>query len=142
MSGARNRHSLQAHPAVKSVLVYRNGDPFFAGRRVVLREKGCRFDALLREATRGVRAPGRPSRPCGTSTPRGPGTASGGWSRSRAGPATWPGSGRPSRSSVTGHRRNQEKTNGSHYRDFYGRLQTRRAPCQLTSTSASQAMRK
>ncbi|XP_073080181.1 doublecortin domain-containing protein 2 [Manis javanica] len=57
MSGARARPSLQAQPAVKSVLVYRNGDPFFAGRRVVLREKGCSFDALLREATRGVRAP-------------------------------------------------------------------------------------
>ncbi|KAI5932852.1 doublecortin domain-containing protein 2-like [Manis javanica] len=57
MSGARTIPSLQAHPAVKSVLVYRNGNPFFAGRRVVFREKGCRFDALLQEATRGVRAP-------------------------------------------------------------------------------------
>ncbi|KAK2504009.1 hypothetical protein MC885_014349 [Smutsia gigantea] len=57
MSDAGARPSLRAQPAVKSVLVYRNGDPFFAGRRVVLREKGCSFDALLREVTRGVRAP-------------------------------------------------------------------------------------
>ncbi|KAI5179857.1 Doublecortin Domain-Containing Protein 2, partial [Manis pentadactyla] len=50
MSGARARPSLRAQLAVKSLLVYRNGDPFFAGRRVVVREKGCSFDALLREA--------------------------------------------------------------------------------------------
>lgn len=62
MSGARARPSLQAQPAVNGVLVYRNGNPFFAGRRVVLREKGCSFDALLREATRGVRAPFGPVR--------------------------------------------------------------------------------
>ncbi|XP_006145175.1 doublecortin domain-containing protein 2 [Tupaia chinensis] len=57
MSGtARSSHLSQ--PVVKSVLVYRNGDPFFAGRRVVIHEKKVSsFDVFLKEVTGGVQAP-------------------------------------------------------------------------------------
>ncbi|KAK2112854.1 Doublecortin domain-containing protein 2, partial [Saguinus oedipus] len=48
----------QRQPVVKSVLVYRNGDPFFAGRRVVIHEKKVSsFDVFLKEVTGGVQAP-------------------------------------------------------------------------------------
>lgn len=47
-----------SQPVVKSVLVYRNGDPFFAGRRVVFHEKKVSsFDVFLKEVTGGVQAP-------------------------------------------------------------------------------------
>lgn len=40
------------------MLVYRNGDPFFAGRRVVIHEKKVSsFDVFLKEVTGGVQAP-------------------------------------------------------------------------------------
>ncbi|EFB16795.1 hypothetical protein PANDA_013014, partial [Ailuropoda melanoleuca] len=55
-TGARSSHLSQ--PVVKSVLVYRNGDPFFAGRRVVIHEKKVSsFDVFLKEVTGGVQAP-------------------------------------------------------------------------------------
>uniref|UniRef100_G1TBQ7 Doublecortin domain-containing protein 2 n=1 Tax=Oryctolagus cuniculus TaxID=9986 RepID=G1TBQ7_RABIT len=55
-SGARPSHLSQ--PVVKSVLVYRNRDPFFAGRRVVIHEKKVSsFDVFLKEVTGGVQAP-------------------------------------------------------------------------------------
>ncbi|XP_034841668.1 doublecortin domain-containing protein 2 [Mirounga leonina] len=58
MSGTGARSSHRAQPAVKSVLVYRNGDPFFAGRRVVIHEKKVSsFDVFLKEVTGGVQAP-------------------------------------------------------------------------------------
>ncbi|XP_004712531.1 doublecortin domain-containing protein 2 [Echinops telfairi] len=54
--GARSAHLSQ--PVVKSVLVYRNGDPYFAGRRVVIHEKKvASFDIFLKEVTGGVQAP-------------------------------------------------------------------------------------
>ncbi|XP_021116223.1 doublecortin domain-containing protein 2 isoform X3 [Heterocephalus glaber] len=54
--GARSSHLSQ--PVVKSVFVYRNGDPFFAGRRVVIHEKKVSsFDVFLKEVTGGVQAP-------------------------------------------------------------------------------------
>ncbi|XP_003416490.1 doublecortin domain-containing protein 2 [Loxodonta africana] len=55
-TSARSNHLSQ--PVVKSVLVYRNGDPFFAGRRVVIHEKKVSsFDVFLKEVTGGVQAP-------------------------------------------------------------------------------------
>uniref|UniRef100_A0A2K6TZW3 Doublecortin domain-containing protein 2 n=1 Tax=Saimiri boliviensis boliviensis TaxID=39432 RepID=A0A2K6TZW3_SAIBB len=58
MSGGSARSSHLSQPVVKSVLVYRNGDPFFAGRRVVIHEKKVSsFDVFLQEVTGGVRAP-------------------------------------------------------------------------------------
>lgn len=58
MSGTSARAGHRAQPVVKSVLVYRNGDPFFAGRRVVIHEKKMStFDVFLKEVTGGVQAP-------------------------------------------------------------------------------------
>ncbi|XP_070261745.1 doublecortin domain-containing protein 2 isoform X1 [Myotis yumanensis] len=58
MSGTGARASHRTQPVVKSVLVYRNGDPFFAGRRVVIHEKKvASFDIFLKEVTGGVQAP-------------------------------------------------------------------------------------
>ncbi|XP_027459435.1 doublecortin domain-containing protein 2 isoform X2 [Zalophus californianus] len=58
MSGTGARSSHLSQPVVKSVLVYRNGDPFFAGRRVVIHEKKVSsFDVFLKEVTGGVQAP-------------------------------------------------------------------------------------
>ncbi|KAH0506780.1 Doublecortin domain-containing protein 2 [Microtus ochrogaster] len=58
MNGPSARSSHLSQPVVKSVLVYRNGDPFFAGRRVVIHEKKVSsFDVFLKEVTGGVQAP-------------------------------------------------------------------------------------
>lgn len=58
MNGPSPRSSHLSQPVVKSVLVYRNGDPFFAGRRVVIHEKKVSsFDIFLKEVTGGVQAP-------------------------------------------------------------------------------------
>ncbi|XP_016830970.1 doublecortin domain-containing protein 2 [Cricetulus griseus] len=58
MNGPSPRSSHLSQPVVKSVLVYRNGDPFFAGRRVVIHEKKVSsFDVFLKEVTGGVKAP-------------------------------------------------------------------------------------
>ncbi|XP_037374824.1 doublecortin domain-containing protein 2 isoform X1 [Talpa occidentalis] len=58
MSGTSAKSSHLSQPVVKSVLVYRNGDPFFAGRRVVIHEKKVSsFDVFLKEVTGGVQAP-------------------------------------------------------------------------------------
>uniref|UniRef100_A0A8C3WNY4 Doublecortin domain-containing protein 2 n=1 Tax=Catagonus wagneri TaxID=51154 RepID=A0A8C3WNY4_9CETA len=58
MSGSSARSNHLSQPVVKSVLVYRNGDPFFAGRRVVIHEKKVSsFDVFLKEVTGGVQAP-------------------------------------------------------------------------------------
>ncbi|KAM6186141.1 doublecortin domain-containing protein 2 [Rhynchocyon petersi] len=58
MSGTSARSNHLSQPVVKSVLVYRNGDPFFAGRRVVIHEKKVSsFDVFLKEVTGGVQAP-------------------------------------------------------------------------------------
>ncbi|XP_048204341.1 doublecortin domain-containing protein 2 isoform X2 [Perognathus longimembris pacificus] len=58
MSGTSARSSHWSQPVVKSVLVYRNGDPFFVGRRVVIHEKKVSsFDVFLKEVTGGVQAP-------------------------------------------------------------------------------------
>ncbi|XP_036619142.1 doublecortin domain-containing protein 2 isoform X2 [Trichosurus vulpecula] len=58
MSSTSARSNCLTQPVVKSVLVYRNGDPFFAGRRVVIHEKKVSsFDVFLKEVTGGVQAP-------------------------------------------------------------------------------------
>ncbi|XP_066233250.1 doublecortin domain-containing protein 2 [Saccopteryx leptura] len=58
MSGTGAKAGHRTQPLVKSVLVYRNGDPFFAGRRVVIHEKKVStFDIFLKEVTGGVQAP-------------------------------------------------------------------------------------
>ncbi|XP_066124383.1 doublecortin domain-containing protein 2 isoform X2 [Saccopteryx bilineata] len=58
MSGTGAKAGHRTQPMVKSVLVYRNGDPFFAGRRVVIHEKKVStFDIFLKEVTGGVQAP-------------------------------------------------------------------------------------
>ncbi|XP_043829757.1 doublecortin domain-containing protein 2 isoform X2 [Dromiciops gliroides] len=58
MSSTSTRSNCLTQPVVKSVLVYRNGDPFFAGRRVVIHEKKVSsFDVFLKEVTGGVQAP-------------------------------------------------------------------------------------
>uniref|UniRef100_A0A8C3JG64 Doublecortin domain-containing protein 2 n=1 Tax=Calidris pygmaea TaxID=425635 RepID=A0A8C3JG64_9CHAR len=47
-----------SQPMVKSVVVYRNGDPFFPGRRIVINEKKVsNFEVFLKEVTGGVKAP-------------------------------------------------------------------------------------
>nr|XP_033790397.1 doublecortin domain-containing protein 2 isoform X3 [Geotrypetes seraphini] len=49
---------LAQQPQVKSVLVYRNGDPFYRGRRMLIHERKVgNFDVFLQEVTGGVHAP-------------------------------------------------------------------------------------
>ena len=43
-------------PVVKSVFMYRNGDPFYDARRIVINQKRMsNFETLLREVTSGVK---------------------------------------------------------------------------------------
>ncbi|XP_071409263.1 doublecortin domain-containing protein 2 isoform X3 [Pithys albifrons albifrons] len=58
MASSGTKGSWLSQPTVKSVLVYRNGDPFFPGRRIVIHEKKVsNFDVFLKEVTGGVNAP-------------------------------------------------------------------------------------
>ncbi|XP_060100125.1 doublecortin domain-containing protein 2 [Heteronotia binoei] len=58
MSSPSAKPTCLSQPVVKSVTVYRNGDPFFPGRRVVIHEKKVSsFDVFLKEVTSGVNAP-------------------------------------------------------------------------------------
>ncbi|XP_062985855.1 doublecortin domain-containing protein 2 isoform X2 [Elgaria multicarinata webbii] len=57
MSSPSTKPTCLSQPVVKSVMVYRNGDPFFPGRRVVIHEKKVSsFDVFLKEVTGGVNA--------------------------------------------------------------------------------------
>ncbi|KAM9307703.1 doublecortin domain-containing protein 2 [Gastrophryne carolinensis] len=54
----RSLAPLAQQPAVKSVHVYRNGDPFFRGRRMLIHEKRVgTFEVFLKDVTSGVQAP-------------------------------------------------------------------------------------
>ncbi|XP_061449362.1 doublecortin domain-containing protein 2 isoform X2 [Rhineura floridana] len=58
MSSPSAKPTFLSQPVVKSVMVYRNGDPFFPGRRVVIHEKKVSsFDVFLKEVTGGMNAP-------------------------------------------------------------------------------------
>ncbi|KAM5158143.1 doublecortin domain-containing protein 2 [Mantella aurantiaca] len=56
--GGRSLAPLAQQPAVKAVHVYRNGDPFFRGRRMLIHEKRVgTFEVFLKDVTGGVQAP-------------------------------------------------------------------------------------
>ncbi|KAM6101779.1 doublecortin domain-containing protein 2 [Theristicus caerulescens] len=58
MASPGAKGSWLSQPMVKSVLVYRNGDPFFPGRRIVINEKKVsNFEVFLKEVTGRVKAP-------------------------------------------------------------------------------------
>ncbi|XP_072139659.1 uncharacterized protein [Mobula birostris] len=55
---ATTKPSFLAQPTVKSVRVYRNGDPFFAGRKFVINQRHIStFEAFLKEVTNGLEPP-------------------------------------------------------------------------------------
>lgn len=55
--GSEKPHFL-AQPVVKSIFMFRNGDPYYEARRVVINHKRVStFDTLLRELTGGIQAP-------------------------------------------------------------------------------------
>uniref|UniRef100_A0A3Q1FMR1 Doublecortin domain-containing protein 2 n=1 Tax=Acanthochromis polyacanthus TaxID=80966 RepID=A0A3Q1FMR1_9TELE len=47
-----------SQPVVKNLFMFRNGDPYYEARRIVINEKRvCNFETLLREVTGGIQAP-------------------------------------------------------------------------------------
>ncbi|KAK1794764.1 hypothetical protein P4O66_009971 [Electrophorus voltai] len=51
------KHSFLSQPVVKNIYVFRNGDPHYEARRLVINEKRVsNFETLLREVTGGVKA--------------------------------------------------------------------------------------
>ncbi|XP_018419288.1 PREDICTED: doublecortin domain-containing protein 2 [Nanorana parkeri] len=56
--GGRSLAPLAQQPAVKAVHVYRNGDSFYRGRRMLIHEKRVgTFEVFLKDVTGGVQAP-------------------------------------------------------------------------------------
>lgn len=52
------RPNFLSQPVVKNIFVYRNGDPYYEARRLVVNEKRVsNFETFLREVTGGVKAP-------------------------------------------------------------------------------------
>ncbi|XP_051921710.1 doublecortin domain-containing protein 2-like [Hippocampus zosterae] len=50
--------SFLSQPVVKNIFMFRNGDPYFEARRVVINQrKVCNFETFLREVTGGIQAP-------------------------------------------------------------------------------------
>ncbi|KAM6968043.1 doublecortin domain-containing protein 2-like [Aplochiton taeniatus] len=53
-----NKPNFLSQPVVKNIFVYRNGDPYYEARRVVLNHKRVNnFETFLRDVTGGVQAP-------------------------------------------------------------------------------------
>ncbi|KAM8826346.1 doublecortin domain-containing protein 2-like [Synchiropus picturatus] len=47
-----------SQPVVKSVFMFRNGDPYYEARRIVINQRRvCTFETLLRDVTGGIQAP-------------------------------------------------------------------------------------
>ncbi|KAF7664362.1 hypothetical protein LDENG_00179070, partial [Lucifuga dentata] len=47
-----------SQPVVKNIFMFRNGDPYYEARRIVINQKRvCNFETLLREVTGGIQAP-------------------------------------------------------------------------------------
>ncbi|XP_068999307.1 doublecortin domain-containing protein 2-like [Embiotoca jacksoni] len=47
-----------SQPVVKNLFMFRNGDPYYEARRIVINQKRvCTFETLLREVTGGIQAP-------------------------------------------------------------------------------------
>ncbi|KAM9806284.1 uncharacterized protein ACBT44_013697 [Syngnathus typhle] len=47
-----------SQPVVKNIFMFRNGDPYYEARRVVINQKRiCNFETFLREVTSGIQAP-------------------------------------------------------------------------------------
>ncbi|XP_026041659.1 doublecortin domain-containing protein 2-like isoform X2 [Astatotilapia calliptera] len=52
------RPNFLSQPVVKNVFMFRNGDPYYDARRIVINQKRmCNFETLLREVTGGIQAP-------------------------------------------------------------------------------------
>lgn len=47
-----------SQPVVKNIFMFRNGDPYYEARRIVINQRRVsNFDTLLREVTGGIQAP-------------------------------------------------------------------------------------
>lgn len=58
MSSGNKPPNFLALPVVKNIFVFRNGDPHYEARRIVVNHKRVStFETLLREVTGGVQAP-------------------------------------------------------------------------------------
>lgn len=50
--------SFLSQPVVKNIFMFRNGDPYYEARRIVINQRRVsNFETLLREVTGGIQAP-------------------------------------------------------------------------------------